>query len=735
MRIHPRLAAGAAVLLVHCMLAAQTAELAPELAIPPALLRPLDAVAQELLKNGRIDDAREVQVVLDGLGYDGKALAKLKAAIAAARPGKPKEPADKLAGELRKAARGLAAQLGKLEGPARTALAGLLLRLDGEVAEAHTALGREHVGSEWLDETGRACRARRPEIDAALLAARRLQFPIEARETEHPLFTALGVAKVTELKLGAMTVVSEWPPLKSRRALLSAAQACAFSRWLLTGEMSFEPRACRYLHFAQRTLYEKSLPLMVQSGVLDAGELEQVKPLHTWNGKDSVRIAQDITEAAFQTALLYDDSFYRLPQAWLLAGHVDWIARSMFGSPLGLYTFEEIAGGRHTVAGGKDKERERMERLGRAGLAGARAWMRWLAERRQETAWANAFVDEVGKIPAEAVLKCTFVHEYLAERSLLAAVARAPKEPVAFRAAVAAATAAGYDIFDEAWRQWLLSGSGPGLADRIAGVVEPALSEDERTALAHLDAVRKLALATRRYGEPDPPTVELDRTLSAGARLHALYLQQNPAQMAAWPDAHEEYADHPGFTAAGAFAGAHSVIAGAATTRAAIDAWLSTFYHRLPLLDPGLMRTGFAVEHGIAVLDAGSMCMPTNSTYLIAQWPAPNQKDVPLHFGPEMPNPVPGEDQGQWGFPVTFQHCLAPPYDPAAVVMTLHSGERNGPAVDCWFSSPVHPTNPEMSPADAYCLIPKAALQPKTLYTVVVVLPQREGLVWSFHTQ
>ena len=60
---------------------------------------------------------------------------------------------------------------------------------------------------------------------------------------------------------------------------------------------------------------------------------------------------------------------------------------------------------------------------------------------------------------------------------------------------------------------------------------------------------------------------------------------------------------------------------------------------------------------------------------------------------------------------------------------------RSGPKVDCHYSSPVAPTNPEMSPADCYCLIPKAKLSPKSDYTVVVTMPERESLVWSFRTR
>ena len=67
------------------------------------------------------------------------------------------------------------------------------------------------------------------------------------------------------------------------------------------------------------------------------------------------------------------------------------------------------------------------------------------------------------------------------------------------------------------------------------------------------DEVRRAALAKsgQRYQEPEPPTVTFERELADGALAHARYLQQNKEQLAAWPDAHEEWPDRPGFSAAG----------------------------------------------------------------------------------------------------------------------------------------------------------------------------------------
>ena len=705
--------------------------------VPATVLQPLDRVAQDIVRSGRLAEARSVVAVLEQLGADDKLLAKSRAAIgqAMAKPAKPTGDGSQQASALRKAMTGLSAQLAKAAPADRTRIAAALLALDSTHAEAHAAFGRRLVDGRWADPLEERCAARRAVVRDRVARTLKQDFAIESKVTEHPLYAALGVAKVTELQCGPLRVVTEWPEPKARRAFRWALQGLALSRWLCGGDADAAPRGASYVHFGQRVLYQRAVEHLGSTAVIPDEEVRAVLPLQAFNLPDGTRLLQDNTEAAFATAMTYDDAYYRVRHPWLLAGHVDWVGRSLFGSPLGTYTFdEEAARSPGTVAGGIDAEREAMERLGKAGLAGARAYLRWLCERREDPPWTRAFVEEVGMIPAGAVVKCTFVHEYLVERELFAGLLAAPKDTVPFQDAVAAATVEPWDRFEETWRTWMLGGAAPGVLQRLAGAAVDALTEDEARGLAHLNRIRERAHAVQRYRSPKPPAVTFERSLADAARLHAKYLQLNPDQSGAWPDAHEEYVDRPGFTPEGSFAGLHSVIAGADNSVAAIDGWMGTFYHRLPLTDPGLLRTGFAIDGGIAVLDAGSICMPTNTHALFALWPPPGGTDVPLRFHPEMPNPVPGEDQSQWGYPVTFQHHLQPPHDPAGVRMTLRLGDAQGSVVDCWYSTPVAPTNPELSPADSYCLIPKAALAPKAAYTVVVEMPGRDPLSWSFRT-
>jgi len=166
----------------------------------------------------------------------------------------------------------------------------------------------------------------------------------------------------------------------------------------------------------------------------------------------------------------------------------------------------------------------------------------------------------------------------------------------------------------------------------------------------------------------------------------------------------------------------------------AIDGWLGTYYHRLPLLSPGLLAVGWGSSERAVVLDSGSLSM--NIWYEAeASWPFDGMRNVPTKFQPELPNPLPGEDQSQWGYPVTLQVWNEDGGEVAGVTMTLHQGKRDGPTVPSHFSTPGKPTNPEHAPSNAYCLIPKNHLRTGTKYVVVakIIEPERE-IVWEFTT-
>jgi len=132
-------------------------------------------------------------------------------------------------------------------------------------------------------------------------------------------------------------------------------------------------------------------------------------------------------------------------------------------------------------------------------------------------------------------------------------------------------------------------------------------------------------------------------------------------------------------------------------------------------------------------MDVTSLHIPASTAFDVV-WPYDGMSGVPTRFNPEMPNPIPAVvDQRTLGYPITLQHGLARDgEDGCEPKLRLFDGRRE---VDCYFSTPLHPTNPEIAPQGGYCLIPKANLQPSTKYNVEAVW-ERSGrrISWSFET-
>lgn len=96
-----------------------------------------------------------------------------------------------------------------------------------------------------------------------------------------------------------------------------------------------------------------------------------------------------------------------------------------------------------------------------------------------------------------------------------------------------------------------------------------------------------------------------DSTLTAGCVAHLDYLQAYAAAHGGRPYlSHEEDTSLPYSSPEGAAAGINSVLSyGEMNGAQAVDGWLATLYHRLPLVHPGLNRVGVAFEAGYACIE------------------------------------------------------------------------------------------------------------------------------------
>ena len=140
-------------------------------------------------------------------------------------------------------------------------------------------------------------------------------------------------------------------------------------------------------------------------------------------------------------------------------------------------------------------------------------------------------------------------------------------------------------------------------------------------------------------------------------------------------------------------------------------------------------------------------------------YPYDKQTDVPIKFDSnEFPDPVPDKEaeksagardqvnEGEiFGYPITIQ---TRPVDEQGnlvdIDLKLYEGKDMKTEVDCYFSSPSKPTNPEVAPSGAWCLIPKAYLKAATEYKVVATWTTRlkgdatsvgKRMDWTFRTK
>jgi uncharacterized protein YkwD len=230
------------------------------------------------------------------------------------------------------------------------------------------------------------------------------------------------------------------------------------------------------------------------------------------------------------------------------------------------------------------------------------------------------------------------------------------------------------------------------------------------------------------------PVEGLDALLSKGCQAHAEYLVRNAGNpSAAGLGVHDEDPKLPGFTEEGRRAAKASVIS-TGGPHEAVDGWMATFYHRIPLLDPELRRIGFGwargAGHAYAVLDAQS----GRGGDTVVFYPADGQKAVPLAFHPggEQPNPVPDSKDKKAGYPVTVQ------FPAGALVrdVTASLTDVRGREV------PSHVWTPEKPVAagvqrNSVGLIAKEPLKPDTAYTVwlsATVNGQERKESWTFRT-
>ncbi len=707
---------------------------------------PLFSAANDLARLGREDLVDEVFRILGDLGApeDETAKWRRKATRSLERAtGEPKARAvESCARRLDKAVTGLASSLEGLDQEAAARLAWLLLELDSTRPVAHEALGHEvwnggYVAPEVVEFDKRAI-----AMEAAVADAMALELEVEiSRPATSRVMREVYGDDSHSLSCHGVVVHGGVDAARLERALRQAVRGAAFTNWVMTGDLAV-PKIPSPIHIsftANEPDYQQVLTAAEESKWADPVMLKRIRAmnLESFVLNDQERCSRWRMDSRISALVhwLIVGELYASMLPPFKSGHVNWVALRFFGTgkPSSVIK-EESSEGERTATAARIPT-EALWRAANSGMFGARSWIRFQLEKGKSMGFVRSLLDQEGMISGEPLLIATVVTEYLQINGRFgpAALHKAKGEITVLRATEAALGQAIPDL-DEEWIPWLLGERpGQGVLQRLAPASQPPddeVAKEAKLAVAYLAELREQAYeALGVFTEKVVPIPEL---CSQNA-LHAAYLNLNPDQKSAWPDAHEEYPEREGFSAAGAWGGAHSVIAFTGDARAAIDQWMGTFFHRLPLLEPGLCGTGLAIDRDVVVMDTSSLKNHFGSEALVA-WPYDGMSSVPLRFVPEIPNPVPGEDQATFGYPFTLQAYWGLNAGARTLELEMFEGKRETP-VDCHVITPEAPLFDRLAPSNAYCLIPKAGLSGRTGYRVVArCVETGRTYRWSFTT-
>jgi hypothetical protein len=129
--------------------------------------------------------------------------------------------------------------------------------------------------------------------------------------------------------------------------------------------------------------------------------------------------------------------------------------------------------------------------------------------------------------------------------------------------------------------------------------------------------------------------VEASEEFSRGCEAHVSYLTMLSAELGGPQLTSEEDPSKPYYSGEGAQAGPDSVLSlGTENIAQAIDEWMSSLYHRLPLLHPGLTTVGIAHANEYACIQFRRGTVGVSAPHPV-QWPAPDHLCAARRYGGE----------------------------------------------------------------------------------------------------
>ena len=269
--------------------------------------------------------------------------------------------------------------------------------------------------------------------------------------------------------------------------------------------------------------------------------------------------------------------------------------------------------------------------------------------------------------------------------------------------------------------------------------------------------------AFRTLARQRPVTV--DPELSEGCIAHARYLVAHHGSAAtAGLGVHAENPALAGFTKFGDLAAHRSVITEYGTNLpglpdrgwplTALDLWMSTLYHRVPMLDPDLTRIGIGYARNeiatawYVVMDVASgrdtEGTEGRSSTKAVVYPGDGQTDVPRRFGwgsLELPNPLPiGYKPENAGYPITVSFLRASSVTDVTAALRRESEESEPSSkpeeIPFWLSTPEQPAS-NADQQGTICLIAAKRFRERATYRVTVAATvdgRKWEKTWKFTT-
>jgi hypothetical protein len=450
---------------------AQAGGPAPYAAGRKGLERHTEAVAAA----GRSAEMGELIEILQALGISDSALVRLrkKCDAALAEAGAEHEPQPGIAKNLRRVAKGLARTLGKIKDEEeRRRVARQILRLDGGVEAAHTALGHEQVEGRWIEASQRAQLDRARAIAEHVELAKTLPLELDIAPSVLPAVQEFGGKAGIRVRWENITLHgAQTGETKLTDVMNGLLRALALSNWIQGGE--FAPPKMRMAYTAivcgSEGIYREAIDKSIAAGGLSKRNGSIARQTSRYEDTRGFRVVNSELAGFLKSSLIVDiwhhwisGEVYALPQPAPSIGHCNWLSLSLYERTVPGFIFVQRSKG----TSADDERRKALLVIARRSVTGTLAYVADLAAAGDDPEFAASIGKRIGRIDGDELLKCTAVAAYLHEVDLFAKVIRATAKKKRVPASFEESLGEPVHRFEQRVREWLAP-QGRDIAARL----------------------------------------------------------------------------------------------------------------------------------------------------------------------------------------------------------------------------------------------------------------------------